>query len=338
VVAVDIRTGEYVWHFQTIHHDLWDHDPPAPPVLFDVEQHGTTVPALAVTTKSGYLYILNRETGDPIFGVEERPVPASDVPGEEAFPTQPIPSKPQGLARTTYGAADLVTAEETTAEHAAACRELVASVGDLYNAGPFSPWAHRPDEGSSAVTLLFPGLAGGFSWGGVAFDPGSGTLVAFSHDVGTFGWIEEAPEDFPVPYDRRGPRPSSFDVQMSDVAGSQRWPCQKPPWSQLTAVDAATGEIAWQRPLGVTEGLPPERRNTGRRGRAGAVVTASGLMFIAATDDNRFRALELATGDEVWATKMEQRGNANPMIYLGADDRQYVVVAATDQILAYRLP
>ena len=111
---MDIQTGKYKWHFQTIHHDLWDHDPPAPPGLFDVVQNGRTIPALGVTTKSGYLYILNRETGQPIFGVEERPMPKSDVPGESAFPTQPIPVKPPALARVAYTAADLVTAADTT--------------------------------------------------------------------------------------------------------------------------------------------------------------------------------------------------------------------------------
>ena len=125
VVAVDIQTGAYKWHFQTIHHDLWDHDPPAPPGLFDIVRDGRTIPALAVTTKSGYMYILNRETGSPIFGVEEVPVPKSDVPGEMAFPTQPIPVKPPPLARVSYKAGDLVTAADTTAEHAKACQELI---------------------------------------------------------------------------------------------------------------------------------------------------------------------------------------------------------------------
>ncbi len=334
VVAVDIRTGRYAWHFQTIHHDLWDHDPPAPPVLFDIPQDGGTVPALGLTTKSGYLYILNRETGRPLFGVEEQPMPSSDVPGEQAFPTQPIPVKPPALARVSYEPADLVTAEDTSAEHASACADLVASLGDVHNEGPFTPWMYRPPGSTSGSTLLFPGLVGGPNWGGVAFDPNSGTLFAFSQDLGSLGWIENAPEDSPVPYMRRGPRPSSFAV---DIDG-QLWPCQKPPWGRLTAIDAATGEIAWQRPVGVTEGLPPGKENTGRPGRAAAIVTGSGLLFIASTDDNRFRALDASTGAELWVTRMEERGNADPMTYLGADGRQYVAIAATDQVVAYRLP
>ena len=131
VVAVDVQTGKYKWHFQTIHHDLWDHDPPAPPGLFDVVLNGRRIPALGVTTKSGYLYILNRETGRPIFGVEERPVPKSDVPGEWTSPTQPIPVKPSALARVSYTAADLVTAADTNAEHAKACADLVEKIGGV---------------------------------------------------------------------------------------------------------------------------------------------------------------------------------------------------------------
>jgi quinoprotein glucose dehydrogenase len=334
LVAVDIRSGEYRWHFQTIHHDLWDHDPPAAPVLFDIPRDGGTIAALGVTTKSGYLYILDRETGDPIYGVEERAVPSSDVPGELTFPTQPIPMKPPALARVSYASSDLVTADDTSPEHAAACAELVESVGEMYNDGPFTPWAYRAESGSGRSTLLFPGLVGGPNWGGASFDPNSGYVFVFSQDIGAFGWMEEAEPGAPTPYRRRAPRPSSFDVRMGDA----RWPCQKPPWGRLTAVDASTGDIVWQRPLGITEQLPQDRQNTGRPGRAAAIVTASGLLFVASTDDNRLRALEAATGRELWATELDRRGNANPMTYLGVDGRQYVVVVATDAVVAYRLP
>lgn len=332
IVAVDIRTGEYRWHFQTIHHDIWDHDPPAPPVLFEVERGGETIDALAVTTKSGYLFILNRETGDPIFGVEERQMPPSGVPGEQAHPTQPIPTTP-ALGRVGFEPGDLVTAEDTTPEHAAACAELVGSAGPLRNQGPYTPWMHR-GEGESGATLLFPGLAGGPNWGGVAFDPATRRLLAFSQDVGTMGWLEEDPEVEAGTYVLRVARPFSFAVRI----GGQSWPCQKPPWGRLTAVDADTGEIAWQRPVGVTEGLPPGKRETGRPGRASAIVTAAGLAFIAATDDRRFRALDVATGDELWSAELPGQGNANPITYLGADDRQYVAVTATEEVVAFRLP
>ncbi len=334
LVAVDIRTGEYVWHFQTIHHDLWDHDPPAGPVLFDVPRDGGTVAALGVTTKSGYLYILDRDTGEPIFGVEERPVAQSDVPGEETFPTQPIPVSPPALARVSYEPMDLVTAEDTSPEHAAACRDLVESMGELYNAGAFTPWVYRADGTSRRTTLLFPGLVGGPNWGGASFDPNSGFVFVFSQDLGSLGWVEEAEEGSLFPYQRGGPRPSSFDVPIGDA----RWPCQKPPWGRLSAVDGSTGEVVWQQPLGITEGLPAGRQNTGRPGRAAAIVTASGLLFIAATDDSRFRALDATTGRELWVSTLDRRGNANPMTYLGSDGNQYVALAATDAVVTYRLP
>ncbi|MCY3965487.1 MAG: PQQ-binding-like beta-propeller repeat protein [Acidobacteria bacterium] len=332
VVAVELRTGEYRWHFQTIHHDIWDHDPPAPPVLFEVERGGETIDALAVTTKSGYLFILNRETGEPVFGVEERPMPPSEVPGEQTHATQPIPTTP-ALGRVGFEPSDLVTAEDTTPEHAAACAELVESVGPLDNQGPYTPWMHR-GEGESGATLLFPGLAGGPNWGGVAFDPATRRLLAFSQDVGTMGWLEEDPEVEAGTYVLRVARPFSFAVRID----GQSWPCQKPPWGRLTAVDADTGEIAWQRPVGVTEGLPPGKQETGRPGRASAIVTAGGLAFIAATDDHRFRALDVATGAELWSAELPGQGNANPMTYLGADGRQYVAIVATEEVVAFGLP
>jgi quinoprotein glucose dehydrogenase len=334
VVAVDVRTGEYRWHFQTIHHDLWDHDPPAAPVLFDAPTPGGPVPALGLTTKSGYVYLLNRETGEPLFGVEERAVPASDVPGEVAYPTQPFPVRPPPASRVSYTAADLVTADDTSPEHAAACAALVESIGDIHNEGAFTPWAYRGPGVAPRTTLLFPGLVGGHNWGGGAYDPGTGYVFVFSQDLGSFGWIEPAAGDPDVPYRRGSPRPANFDVDM----GGSRWPCQKPPWGRMTAIDAATGDVVWQVPVGITEALPPSRRNTGRPGRAAAIATGGGLLFVASTDDNRFRALEATSGQELWVDVLESRGNANPMTYGGADGRQYVVIVATDQVIAYRLP
>jgi glucose dehydrogenase len=334
VVAVDVQTGGYKWHFQTIHHDLWDHDPPAPPGLFDIVQNGRTIPALGVTTKSGYLYVLNRETGRPIFGVEERAVPKSDVPGEFAFPTQPIPVKPPALARVSYSAADLVTAADTTPEHAKACAELVEKVGGVYNAGPFTPWRYRAEGAPPAITLGFPGGLGGANWGGTAFDPASRFLLAATQDVGALGSMERAKGGSLVPYEKTTPGRSTFDVRIGDA----NWPCQKPPWGRLTAINTSTGEFAWQVPLGITDQLPPEKQHTGRPLLAGPIVTASGLVFIAATDDNRFRALDVKTGKELWAARLERRGNADPITYRGRNGRQYVAVVATDTVLAYALP
>jgi len=334
VVAVDILTGKYKWHFQTIHHDLWDADPPAPPSLFDINQNGRTVPALALTTKSGYLYLLNRETGAPIFGVEERPVAKSDVPGEQAFPTQPIPVKPPPMARVSYKPEDLVTAADTSPEHAAACAELVKTLGDVANAGPFTPWRLKPEGAGPMTTLVFPGGLGGANWGGTAFDPNSRFVLVATQDVGALGWIEKAREGSPVPYDKATGGRATFDVRMGDTS----WPCQKPPWGRLTAVNTVTGDIAWQVPLGVTDQLPAGKQNTGRAVLAGPIVTAGGVVFIASTDDNRFRALDVKTGKELWVTRLERRGNANPITYQGRSGKQYVAVVATDVLSVYALP
>jgi glucose dehydrogenase len=334
VVAVDIQTGKYKWHFQTIHHDLWDHDPPAPPGLFDIRRNGRTIPALALTTKSGYMYILNRETGQPIFGVEERPAPKSDVPGEMAFPTQPIPVKPQALSRVSYKPEDLVSATDTTAEHVKACQELIDRIGGVRNAGPYTTWGYRAEGAPLASTLVFPGGLGGANWGGTAFDPASGYIFVATQDVGAIGSIEKARAGSPFLFDKTTPGQNAFDVRMGD----QNWPCQKPPWGRLMAINASTGDVVWQTPLGITEGLPEGKQNTGRPLLAGPIVTAGGVVFIASTDDNRFRALHSKTGKELWVAKLPRRGNADPITYRGRNGKQYVAVVATDTLVVFALP
>jgi quinoprotein glucose dehydrogenase len=337
VVALDIRNGAYKWHFQTIHHDLWDADPPAPPGLIEIVQNGRRTPALALTTKSGYLYILNREDGRPIFGVDERPVAKSDVPGELAFPTQPIPRKPAPIARVDFRPEDLVTASDTTPEHAAACKELVEKNG-VYNAGPFTPWAYRQGGAAPKTALVFPGGLGGANWGGTAFDSRAGLLFVATQDVGALGWMEQSRDGSTVTFDKAAPeRPVGrgvFDVRINGAS----WPCQKPPWGRLIAINASTGSVAWQTPLGITEGLPEGRQRTGRPLLAGAIATAGGVLFIASTDDNRFRAVESSSGKQLWETKLDRRGNADPMTYRGKNGKQYVAVVATDTVVVYALP
>jgi quinoprotein glucose dehydrogenase len=333
VVAVEIETGKYRWHFQTIHHDLWDADPPAPPSLFDITRDGRTIPALGLTTKSGYLYILNRETGQPVFGVEERAVPKSEVPGEAAAATQPFPVKPPPLARVDYKPEDVVTAADTSAEHASACEALIQKNGGVFNAGPFTPWLFRAEGAAPRSTLVFPGGLGGANWGGTAVDPRAGLIFVGTQDVGALGWVERARAGSPFEYEK-GALDRTFDVPMS----GSRWPCQKPPWGRLTAVNVATGEIAWQIPLGITEALPAEKQRTGRPLLAGPIVTAGGLLFIAATDDNRFRALDVKTGAELWVAPLPRRGNADPVTYQSIGGRQYVAVVAGDTLVAFALP
>jgi len=333
VVAVDLQTGAYKWHFQTIHHDLWDADPPAPPSLIDIVRNGRMTPALALTTKSGYMYLLNRENGQPIFGVEERAVPASDVPGESTFPTQPFPVKPAPIARVSYGPGDLVTASDTTPEHARACADLVEKVGGVVNAGPFTPWRFRGD-GPSPSTLVFPGGLGGANWGGTAFDPQTRYVFVTTQDVGALGSMERTKEGAPAPFEKATPGRATFDVRIGD----SNWPCQKPPWGRMTAIDTATGDVAWQIPLGITEQLPEAKQRTGRPALAGPIVTAGGVLFVAATDDDRFRALDAKTGRELWVTKLERRGNADPITYQGSSGKQYVAIVATDTLAVYALP
>jgi quinoprotein glucose dehydrogenase len=203
----------------------------------------------------------------------------------------------------------------------------------VVNQGPFTPFNYRPEGAPLRSTVLFPGGVGGANWGGTSYDPASGLLFVSTQDVGALGSIERAREGAPLPYDKTTPGRSTFDARI----GEQNWPCQKPPWGRLTAVNTATGDIAWQVPLGVTDGLPAAKQLTGRPLLAGAISTASGLLFIAATDDNRIRALETKTGKELWVAKLEKRGNANPMTYATRPGRQFVAIVASDTLVAYAL-
>jgi len=348
VVALDARTGERRWHYQTVHHDVWNYDLPAPPALLDVAIGGATVPVLAQPGKTGYLYILNRVTGEPVFGIEERPVPTSDVPGERTAATQPIPVKPGPVARVAFGAEDLVTRDETSAAHAEFCRALRERGGGLQNSGPFTPYRFRGDA-KPRTTVVFPGSLGGANWGGAAADPTLGLVFVNTSDVGGLGWIEalrdgaDSSSDDPTPqgprYGRMSPvggplarfwwsdaPPDSGGNELT--ASARAWPCQKPPWGQLFAVNAATGEIAWQTPLGITEELPEAKQHTGRVNAGGPIVTAGGLVFIGATNDRRFRAFSSRTGAELWAAKLELNAHAVPITYLGRDGKQYVAIVA----------
>jgi quinoprotein glucose dehydrogenase len=351
IVALDVRTGERRWHFQTVHHDLWDYDPAAPPGLLDAGIGGVTVPILAQAGKTGYVYLLNRVTGEPLFGIEERPVPPSDVPGERAAPTQPVPTKPPPLARVSFAAADLVTADDTTAEHARFCRELRDRGGGLQNAGPFTPFRFRPPGSPPRTTVVFPGTLGGAGWGGTAADPELGLLFVNTMDAGDLGWIEPSPADASAaaaegevpaedaPYRRMsavgGPlarfwwhdgAPDSGGNELD--AGEQAWPCQKPPWGQLHAVSAVTGEVVWSVPLGITDRLPASKRRTGRPNLGGPIATAGGLVFIGASNDRRFRAFDSRSGEELWSAMLPLSAHSVPVTYLGADGKQYVAIVA----------
>ncbi len=333
VVAVDALTGKLKWYFQTVHHELWDYDLPPEPALIDIVKDGKKIPAVAQTGKSGYMFILDRVTGKPVFGVEERPVPQGDVPGEWYSPTQPFPIKPPPLARVEFKPEDLVTAADTTPEHAQACRDLVEKYG-IYNNGPFTPWPFHVDGAPLKTLIAFPGFTGGINWGGTAVDPKLGYIFLNTKDQAGLGWIQKNPkygEPGQLMYDRGAPQGvGGFTAQVKDANGRVigNWPCQKPPWARLIAVNANTGDIAWQVPLGLNESLPEGKRNVGSAGSAGPIVTAGGLVFIGATTDNRFRAFDSKTGRELWDTKLPRTATAVPITYQGKDGKQYVAIVA----------
>ncbi|HYV64284.1 MAG TPA: PQQ-binding-like beta-propeller repeat protein [Bryobacteraceae bacterium] len=338
LVALDANTGKMKWYFQTVHHELWDYNLPPAPGLIDIKKDGKTIPALAQVGKSGYMFILNRVTGEPVYGVEERPVPKSDVPGEVSYPTQPFPLKPPAISRTGITKDDIVTAADTTPDHAKACQDLWERSG-LHNEGPFTPFPYHAEGSNSKPAIIFPGFTGGANWGGTATDPKLGYIFVNTKDAPAVGWMDVNAKYVPgnkdgiEPYIRSAPKGlGGFNAPAHDADGKQigSYPCFKPPWGRLIAVNAATGDFAWQVPLGITESLPEGKQNTGLSNTAGPIVTAGGLVFIGSTGDNRLRAFDSRTGKELWAAKLDYTATAVPMTFMGKNGKQYVaIVAAT---------
>ncbi len=356
LVAADATTGKLKWYFQTVHHELWDFDLPPEPVLMDVMHGGKKVPALVQTGKIGYVFVFNRATGKPVFPIEERPVPKGDAPGEQYSPTQPFPVKPPPVARVTISRDDIVTPDDTTAEHSQACHELWDK-SNFYNAGPYTPWVVHSSPADTKMTLIFPGATGGANWGGAASDPRMGYLFVNMQNSGSTGYLEKNPKynaqtkGDEVEYHRgtgSGSQYGGFSAPVKDANGKVigNWPCQKPPWETLSAVNINTGEIAWTVPLGITEELPEAKQHTGRAGAfAGPIATAGGLVFIGATNDNRFRAFDSKTGKELWSTKLQYTATAVPITYQGKNGKQYVAIMVasggqgSDQaLMVYALP
>jgi len=338
LVALDANTGKMKWYFQTVHHELWDYNLPPAPGLIDIKKDGKTIPALAQVGKSGYMFILNRVTGEPVYGVEERPVPKSDVPGEVSYPTQPFPLKPPAISRTGITKDDIVTAADTTPDHAKACQDLWERSG-LHNEGPFTPFPYHAEGSNSKPAIIFPGFTGGANWGGTATDPKLGYIFVNTKDAPAVGWMDVNAKYVPgnkdgiEPYIRSAPKGlGGFNAPAHDADGKQigSYPCFKPPWGRLIAVNAATGDFAWQVPLGITESLPEGKQNTGLSNTAGPIVTAGGLVFIGSTGDNRLRAFDSRSGKELWAAKLDYTATAVPMTFMGKNGKQYVaIVAAT---------
>src|SRR5207342_1516320 len=251
IVAADANTGQYLWHFQVVHHDLWDADLAGSAALIDVKQGGKTIPGVAVINKVGLLFLLDRVTGKPIYGVEERPVSPSEVPLERAAKTQPFPVKPAPLARMTMSAADIAT---VTPELEAACRKLIEGV---QLGGPYLPVSYK------RLRVQFPGNHGGVNWGGTSFNPQLGYLFVNTNELGQLSGVKDHDKsagrasgdgmgnrvDPDGPYEGV-PGGGRFSGPGSD---SQQLPCQQPPWGQLTAVNVNTGEFVWRVPLGITD-------------------------------------------------------------------------------------
>ena len=328
IVAVDAETGRLKWYFQATHHDLWDYDMPVPPMLFDVVKDGKKIPAVGAMNKASLLFILNRVTGEPIYGVEERPVPQGDVPGEWYSPTQPFPVKPPPLARMSFKYPDDIA--KVTPEHEKACLELLGKVDGGRNRGPYTPL-------SEAGALVLPNNFGGATWSGGAFDPTLGYYIINTTDTGW--WLNTArlesdpgaPPDSP----RLFGRPPGVPRVAVAVDG---WPCWQPPWGRLTAINVNTGDIAWQIPFGTTEGVPAGIKTGATNLGGGPMTTASGLTFIGAAIDRMFRAFDSKTGQELWSVQTPEVAHANPISYMGKDGKQYIAIAAGSKFLTYKLP
>jgi quinoprotein glucose dehydrogenase len=332
VVAVDANTGKYLWHFQLVHHDVWDYDMQSAPLVVDLQRGGETIPALLVVNKTGLLFTLNRVTGKPIFDVVERPVPKSDVPGEHVSPTQPFPVKPEPLAQMTISRDNLYKGEP---QHQAYCERLVDD-NNMKLGGPYMPIA------AEQYSISPPGPQGGINYWGPAYDPNLRLYV--SNTTNLFQPM------------RLVRRPDGSWINAGELAGLRRFgdpdrrlPCGPTPWGELVAVNMDTGDIAYRKTLGVSDMLPPGLQNTGRPSTGGVILTASGLTFVGGTDDFRFRAFATASGDKLWEIKLPSSIQTTPITYMGADGRQFVTVVATggsltgsevtnDEIIAFALP
>ena len=341
VVALDSDTGAVIWHFQTVHHDVWDYDVPAQPTLVTLTRDGRDVPAVVQVTKTGFVFVLNRETGEPIFEVVETPVPQGGVAGEYLSPTQPMPVAPPPLVPQKL---DLGDVWGVTPIDRAMCRDRLSA---FRNEGLFTP-------PSLEGTIMYPFTGGGANWGGMAFDPATQTMYVNTNrqihlitliPADQYAAAKEAEPNMEISEQAPAPYAMRRELVMSPLG----LPCAPTPWGMLHAVDLTTGTIKWETVLGTVRDLAPVPIpwKIGTPAFGGPVVTSSGLVFIAAAMDDYLRAFDAASGEELWKGRLPAGGQATPMTYEW-QGRQYVVVAAGgngrvtttlgDHVVAFALP
>jgi quinoprotein glucose dehydrogenase len=335
IVALDARNGKVVWHFQTVHHDIWDYDVPAQPTLIDITIDGVTRPAVVQVTKMGLTFVLDRETGEPLHPVEERPVPqAGAVPGEYLSPTQPFPTKPQPLHRLRLAPDD---AWGLTFMDRGNCREQLQK---MRSDGIYTP-------PSLEGTVLYPSNLGGNNWGAPAIDPHRKIMITNTKHLPIGVRLaprKDCPDNLPFPQNE-----SPYCVIMAPIVSNFGAPCAAPPWATLDATDLVSGEILWQVPLGTLEEMVPwpiYHLFPGGLEMGGPTLTASGVIFIGAASDGYLRAFDVNDGSELWRGKLPSTGNAVPMTYT-YQGAQYVVIAAgghftspmpaSDHLIAFKL-
>lgn len=347
VVALDAGSGEVVWHFQVVHHDLWDYDVAAQPVLVDIEKDGKKIPALVQATKMGHLFILNRETGEPLYPVQERPVPQTTIPGEYSSPTQPFPTFPPPLHPHNIDADD---AWGFTFYDRQGCRDKIAAAE---NRGIFTPPVlNRP-------TIEYPGVAGGQNWGGLAYDRNEQLLIMPQNYVVTYNTllprdqVTVRSEDFDA-LDYSPNRGAPYVIKHEILLSPFGVPCLAPPWGTLLAVSLKTGNIVWEVPFGTARDMVsalswfPWFPDMGLPSAGGPIVTDTGLVFVGAALDNYVRAFDARSGEELWRHRLPAGAQATPMTFRGArSGRQFVVIAAGghatmrtklgDSLVAFRL-
>ena len=317
LLALDARTGKRLWHFQMVHHDIWDYDNATAPKLLTVMHDGKPVDIVALAGKQGFLWVFNRKTGQPLWPIEERPVPRSDMPAEQAWPTQPFPVKPPPFARQSFTAKDISPFIEDPAERA----RLLDDIQSARNEGLFTPPGKRD-------TIEMPGNNGGANFGGSAIDPATGTFYVVSKDLPAMLKLQAAEEN-------TDPALTRYKSGFGFMFTSSGLPAIAPPWTSLTAYDLNQGTIKWKMPLGEVPELAAKGfHNTGAQfPKTAPVVTAGGLLF-AGTRDRILRALDSSTGKVLWQTELAAALEGMPAVY-EIDGREFLVVCAAAQATTY---